>query len=178
MFCKSITSSGCPCVSRCESGKNYCRSHNNNHTECEICMEKVSCNAILPCQHSICMSCVHKCCDINATFKCPFCRNLSSINNLKFHYNNNKIINTKTKRNIIEDIMSMMKCFINDDGNYHQKDVKRIMDKVFKNHLILFAYNRAFLALVMKSKLKELSKHMDVKRYQKQLQSYENRMSI
>lgn len=178
MFCKSITFNGCPCVSSCEPGTNYCRTHNNNHIECGICMEKVSCNAILPCQHSICMTCVHKCCDIRATFKCPFCRKISSISNLEFRYNNDKKMNTKTKNNTIKNIISMMKSFINDDGHYHPEDVKKIIEKVLRNHLILFAYTKSGLALVMKSKLRELSTHMDVKRYQKQLESYENRMSI
>lgn len=177
MYCKAITTNCCPCTSISKSSSNYCKDHDyKNKEECHICMENISCFAVLPCKHSICMICVHKMCDNKGNFMCPFCRLSSSIKHLGFHYNNKKLI-TKEDTNLHNEIISLIKKSVNDNGHNDVKSITKIMNHIFQNHLILFVYNKGILVNVLKKKLLELSPYMYVKHYLKQLESYEQRMS-
>ena len=173
MFCKAITTNFCPCTSFAKSGSNYCKDHDyENKEECHICMENVSCFAVLPCKHSLCMVCVHKTCGFYGKFLCPFCRSSNSIKNVEFRYNNKKFI---AKQDPVFHIRNLMKKCANDSGKYDVKAITKIMNHIFKNHLILFVYKA--LVNVFRLKLLELRPYMYVKHYLKQLESYEQRMS-
>lgn len=179
MFCKAITTNFCPCTSFAKSGSNYCKAHDyKNKEECHICMENVSCFAVLPCKHSLCMICVHKTCNTKGKFLCPFCRSSNSIEDLGFRYNNKKFITKQdTIIHIHTKIISLIKNSINNNGHHDVKSITKVMNHIFRNHLILFVYNKRFLVDVLKHKLLELSPYMYVKHYLKQLESYEQRMS-
>lgn len=179
MFCKAITTNGCPCTSNSRLNSNYCNTHYYmNKEDCNICMENTSCFAILPCKHSICMICVHKMCDNNGNFMCPFCRSSNTIGNLEFNYNNNKKFITKQDTNLHNEIILLIKKSINVEGQYDVKSIQEMMNIVFKNHLILFAFNKGFLVTVLKRKMQELSSYMNVNHYVKQLESYEQRQRM
>ena len=70
-----------------------------------------------------------------------------------------------------------LKNSINNNGHHDVKSITKVMNHIFRNHLILFVYNKRFLVDVLKHKLLELSPYMYVKHYLKQLESYEQRMS-
>ena len=174
MFCKAITTKGCPCISQCKTGANFCKNHNIVYPECYICLDDLTCKVTLKCGHYMCVNCIHNICDYTNTIKCPFCRKNSKLeDNIVIEYGN-KI--TKTTPETINKIISLIKS-LNDSTN-EIKVITTIFNETFKNHSLLFALNEGVLINVLKNKLNELSYNMNVQKYQKQLSSYINRVSI
>ena len=51
---------------------------------CNICLEQVDLLKALPCQHTICLSCVQQLTTREDRFKCPTCNKVSSVNRLEW----------------------------------------------------------------------------------------------